>query len=343
MTEAEANAFMDALLARAGQYVGRGSDLEGRVFHADLAIARAAGGRSAHYRFRTQAFSGSEVYHDESGLVGIGTDGRLALMASSNHYRRVFPRRLARVELIEPLAGDSSGLLPPEHGGGRSLVFAHGDARNTEEFRDEIKLSLYNDGRVGHDYAWGLAGGPFAPRASAILGDVTTIADERPVFIRHYGQLLENDDAHYPGSDELLSIGAPIGRLLGLSRIGVHVEILPTGRRTSFPHAELTEEELVFVLEGFPEVWIDGVMYRLRAGDAVGFKPGSGIAHTFINNAPEPARLLVLGEHRRPDNKVWYPLNPERADQLGEERSWVPSKTQLGPHDGLPDALRRGR
>lgn len=341
MNEARANAFMDDLLARVGQYSGRGSDHAGRVFLADLTLARAAGGRSVQYRFRAQAMAGNEVYHDESGLIGIGLDGRLALMASSTHYRKVFPRRLARVELIEALAGDPSGVLPPERGGGRSLVFAHGERRNAAEFRDEIKLSLYADGRVGHEYAWGLAGGPFATRSSATLTDVAAVPDERPVYIRHYSQLLEDDSAHYPGSDELLSIGAPIGRMLGLSRIGVHIEVLPTGRRTSFPHAELTEEELVYVIEGFPEVWIDGVMHRLRPGDTVGFAPGTGVAHTFINNAPEPARLLVLGEHRRADNKIWYPLNPERQDQVGEERSWEPPDKALGPHDGLPDARRK--
>jgi len=337
--EAESKALSD-LLQRVGQHVGRGLDHEGRVFLADFELSQAAGGRSAAYRFRTQALDGSAVYHDETGLIGIGIDNRLALMATSTSFRKVFMRRLARVESLDRLVGEPAGLLPPEHGGGVGLVFAYGDVRHWDQFRDEIKLSLYLDGRLGHDVSWGLAGGPFAPRMSVILREVSTVQDERPVFVRHYSHLLEPDDAHYPGSDELLGIDAPIGLLLGLSRIGVHVETLPSGRRTSYPHAELTEEELVLVLAGHPDVWIDGVTYGLRAGDAVGFKPGSGIAHTFINNAPEVARLVVIGEHRRPDNKLWYPLNPERQAQLAPEGAWVPVKTELGVHDGLPDARR---
>jgi len=338
MTPAQSDAIIAQLIARAGQYTGRGVDNEGRVFLADLELSKVAAGKSVAYRFRAQALASSDVYHDESGLIGIGVDSQLTLLASSNHYRHVFPRALVRVDALGPTAEAPVGALPPP-GRGSVLVFAYNDRLQEEVFRDEIELSLYDDGRVGHDYAWGLAGGPFAPRSNVVLTNVATQHDERPVFIRNFVQLQDADHAHYANSNELLAIGAPIGRLLGLARIGVHIETLPTGRRTSYPHAELTEEELVYVIAGYPEVWIDGEIYRLRPGDAVGFRPGTGIAHTFINNAPEPARLVVIGEHRRPDNKVWYPLNPTTHAQLGE-RGWVPAKTGLGPHDGLPDLLR---
>ena len=35
------------------------------------------------------------------------------------------------------------------------------------------------------------------------------------------------------------------------------------GRRTSYPHAESAEEEFVYVLEGHPDVWIDGTLHHL--------------------------------------------------------------------------------
>ena len=47
----------------------------------------------------------------------------------------------------------------------------------------------------------------------------------RPDFIRHWRELEQPDDSHYPGDTELLSIGAPLGRLLGLTRIGIHHEL----------------------------------------------------------------------------------------------------------------------
>nr|MBA2404737.1 cupin domain-containing protein [Bdellovibrionales bacterium] len=102
----------------------------------------------------------------------------------------------------------------------------------------------------------------------------------RPSFIGHYLDFLDDDDAHYPGSDELLSIGSAVGKKLGLKKIGIHIETLLPGRRTSWPHAESEEEEFGFVIEGNPDVWIDGTLHALKPGDFVAFPSGTGIAHT---------------------------------------------------------------
>lgn len=163
---------------------------------------------------------------------------------------------------------------------------------------------------------------------------------ERPPFIKHYTELQGADDSRYPGSDELHSIGAPFGKAFGLQRFGVHHELLPPGRRTSWPHAERDEEELVYVLEGTPDAWIDGQLYRLAPGDCVGFPSGTGIAHTFLNNTDDAVRLLVVGEASKPGHQVFYPLHHVRNEELGEALWRDPPARELGPHDGMPDALR---
>lgn len=163
---------------------------------------------------------------------------------------------------------------------------------------------------------------------------------ERPEFIKHWREVEGADDSHYPGSSELQSIGAALGKATGLTRIGVHHERLPPGRRSSWPHAESSEEELVYVLEGTPDAWIDGVLHRLEPGDTVGFPAGTGIAHTFLNNTDREVRLLVVGEATRKDNKVVYPLHPGRTAEIGE-LAWTDApERDRGDHDGLPDALR---
>src|SRR5262249_45621820 len=73
-------------------------------------------------------------------------------------------------------------------------------------------------------------------------------------------------------------------KTFGLKRLGIHYELLRPGRRTSWPHAESDEEEFVYVIDGHPDVWIDGELHRLDPGDGVGFPSGTGIAHTFFNN-----------------------------------------------------------
>lgn len=149
------------------------------------------------------------------------------------------------------------------------------------------------------------------------------------------------DVAHYPGSDELHSIGSPLARHLGLKQLGIHHEILPPGRRSSWPHAESHEEEFVYVIEGEPHVWLDGHLHQLKEGDAVGFPSGTGIGHTIINNSTKVVRLLVVGEANKPENKCHYHLHSARNIEIGNMHWKDCPLAELGPHDGLPDKLRK--
>lgn len=164
---------------------------------------------------------------------------------------------------------------------------------------------------------------------------------ESPDCIAHWSAVERPTPGQYSGDSELLSFRAPLGRHLGLTRIGINHERLPPGRRTSFPHAESHEEEFVYVLTGTPDVWLDGTLYRLKPGDAVGFPPGTGLSHSFLNNTEEEVTLLVVGESNPRDNRVYYPLNPEQSVRP----DWWPDcpPRPLGDHDGLPDRLREER
>ena len=95
----------------------------------------------------------------------------------------------------------------------------------------------------------------------------------------------------------------------------------------------------MYVIEGTPDVWLDGTLHRLRPGDAVGFPAGTGIAHSFLNNTEEVVRLIVVGEARKPDNRIYYPLN---LDLKAKRKNWwddAPLRP-MGEHDGLPDRVR---
>ncbi len=163
----------------------------------------------------------------------------------------------------------------------------------------------------------------------------------RPEFIKHYSEIQEGpESSYYKGTKEFLSIGSPFAKAFGLSKLGIHHELLPPGRRTSWPHAEENEEEFVYVIEGHPDAWINGQTYRLNPGDAVGFPCGTGVSHTFINNTLEDVRLLVVGEASKKDSKIYYPLNPTRREQCVDSWWYDVPKHNLGPHDGLPDQIR---
>jgi uncharacterized cupin superfamily protein len=89
-------------------------------------------------------------------------------------------------------------------------------------------------------------------------------------------------------------------------------------------------------------VWIDGHLHRLGPGDAVGFPAGTGIAHTFINNTESGVRLLVVGERTKPENRVFYPLHPDRKPLHPDWWDDRPTRI-LGPHDGMPDLVRAAK
>ncbi len=157
--------------------------------------------------------------------------------------------------------------------------------------------------------------------------------------IANWTDIEKPDREHYRGDDELLGIEASFGPQFGLGKLGIHHLRLPPGRRTSYPHAESAEEEFVYVLEGTPDVWLDGELHRLRPGDAVGFPAGTGICHTFLNNSDAEVRLLVVGEKSKPENRVYYPRNSEQKNLRDDWWDDSPERP-MGNHDGLTDMVR---
>src|SRR5262249_14254562 len=92
---------------------------------------------------------------------------------------------------------------------------------------------------------------------------------------------------------------------------------------------------------GTPDVWLDGELHRLQPGDAVGFPAGTGLGQSFLNNTAREVHLLVVGEARKAENRVFYPRNPEQATR----QDWWsdPPPRAMGDHDGLTDTFRARR
>lgn len=162
----------------------------------------------------------------------------------------------------------------------------------------------------------------------------------RPAFIVSSVEVPETTH-RYKDSDEPMGPARAVGRAAGLRTIGLHVQRLPPGHRTSWPHAESEEEEFVYVLDGEVDAWIDGAIHRVKGGDLVAFPAGTGICHAFLNNGTREATLLVGGDANKTANRIFYPLHPQRKDQLAAKDWWsdIPLAPQ-GPHDGKPDVLR---
>ncbi len=50
-------------------------------------------------------------------------------------------------------------------------------------------------------------------------------------------------------------------------------------------------------------------------------------------------RLLIVGETHKPENRIYYPRNPERKPMRADWWDDVPERP-LGDHDGLTDKVR---
>lgn len=320
---------MKALLSQlnevTGTYMGEGINHEGQAFTGRLKLKSLLGGRGFQLMFSATGKDGT-LYHKEESTIAPSIEENLTLWNFNTNTPGLVPHELRRSEA--------------KPGAMASLVFGFGNQADRSAFREEIALDIWDKGNLSYTYSWGLPGGDFQERSGVRMTTGETIAN-RPDFIKHYSEIQEGpESSYYRGTKEFLSIGSPFAKKFGLTRLGIHHELLPAGRRTSWPHAESAEEEFVYVIEGNPDGWINGEIHRLNPGDAVGFPSGTGISHTFINNTDSDVRLLVVGETSKKENKIYYPLNPSRREPCKD--SWwhdVP-KHDHGPHDGLPDRLR---
>lgn len=166
---------------------------------------------------------------------------------------------------------------------------------------------------------------------------------DRHSCIRSTSEVAEHTHV-YPQSDEPMGPVRRIGKEAGLERLGINIQRLPPGTRSSWPHAEENEEEFVYVVSGQVDAWIDGHLHPMAAGDLAAFPAGTGISHCFINNTDQEAVLLVGGEAPKAGSRIFYPVNPSRRQDMPEASWWsdVPQR-ELGGHDGLPYALRERR
>src|SRR5690349_20344613 len=143
----------------------------------------------------------------------------------------------------------------------------------------------------------------------------------RPSFIRSTTDVPEH--AHvYPQSTERMGPTRRLGKEAGLERIGINIQRLPPGTRSSWPHAEENEDEFVYVVEGEVDAWIDGHLHRMTRGDLAAFPAGTGISHCFLNNGDREAVLLVGGEAPRKGSRIYYPLNPSRRADMDPSHWW---------------------
>lgn len=144
---------------------------------------------------------------------------------------------------------------------------------------------------------------------------------------------------HYPGDNETFCESIRITERIGLKNLGICLDHLPPGTRSSFPHAHTHEDEFAFIIQGNPTVWLDGFVYTTEPNYFAAFPSNTGLAHTINNNTDQEVIFLTIGEtHEFPDEKLTYPLNPLREKEC-RRKGWYWENHQskvMGSHSAKP-------
>jgi len=135
------------------------------------------------------------------------------------------------------------------------------------------------------------------------------------------------EEGRYPApfDKERLGFFRDLGRAAGSTSIGMGLDRLPPGERTSFTHAHSDEEELVYVLEGEVHVRLiepgrEPREVPLRAGHLVCFNPGTRVAHCFVNRGARDAVTLTVGERKRGVDRAFYAEDSEYDEYIQREK-----------------------
>lgn len=173
------------------------------------------------------------------------------------------------------------------------------------------------------------------------------IEEAKEKLVADLGKYLPTVNGHFVNTvdiqtkwfNEELKIGglnSNISKYFGLKRVAAQYFKIPSGYRSSEPHAESLEEEFVYVISGQIDLWLNGKIKKMSKGDCIGFPAGTGIGHCFINNYDEPCEIFVSGDRTKETNQYHFHLDPSLEGVCGDKWWKDMPKQVLGGHDGLP-------
>lgn len=132
-------------------------------------------------------------------------------------------------------------------------------------------------------------------------------ADARPGFLVSLTEAPSGEGEYEPGG-ETFGISTRVGDHAGLRRIGVNLDVIRAGERSTKFHWHHEEEECFLVLGGTGLLQVGSDTYPIGPGDFFAKSEGPERAHQFINNGEADLRILTIGEHR--GDQVEYPPAP---------------------------------
>jgi hypothetical protein len=134
-----------------GTFAGHGINHAGEKFTGKLSLKPVMSGKLLTLQATATGENGV-VFHDENSWIGYDINGHLIYFVASNNHPGITPHFFSRIEET------------PES---KKVVFRFGNPVDKESFREEITFSVFKDGSLAHNYAWGLPEGEFLDRSGS--------------------------------------------------------------------------------------------------------------------------------------------------------------------------------
>ncbi len=140
-----------------------------------------------------------------------------------------------------------------------------------------------------------------------------TRADGRPAWLTRAEESPTGEGEYEPG-DETFGLSSRLGEHAGLRRIGVNVDLIRPGERSTKFHWHHEEEECFLVLSGHGTLMVGEQVFRVGPGDFFAKREGPERPHQFVNDGDQDLRILTIGEHRGDEAEYppapWQPGDP---------------------------------
>ncbi|MDJ0656392.1 MAG: cupin domain-containing protein [Xanthomonadales bacterium] len=121
--------------------------------------------------------------------------------------------------------------------------------------------------------------------------------------------VINRDDLEFKGhshGDKFEARVASVAPLIGGSKLGYRVVVLPPGKRAWPYHAHLVNEELIYVLEGSGTLRHAGEEFPVRAGDFIASPADRDQPHQLINTSDDDLSYICISTMEQPD-VFFYP------------------------------------
>lgn len=116
---------------------------------------------------------------------------------------------------------------------------------------------------------------------------------------------LEYSAEHQHG-DKFAARFAPIATLIGASKLGYRMTVVPPGKKAYPYHAHTVNEEMFFILAGEGTLRHSGEIWQVGTGDIICCPIGKEHAHEIVNTGETDLKYLAISTMEMPE-VAFYP------------------------------------